>query len=94
MKMKNRYTRQQLYEVVSDVGSYPHFVPFCTGSRIITRFLEPNSKGDASLQRMIMDAELTVGFLALKESYVSRVTCIPFESVEVRPSRQIYSEDN
>ncbi|KAL0949924.1 hypothetical protein HGRIS_009952 [Hohenbuehelia grisea] len=29
-----------------------------------------------------MDAELTVGFLAFKESYVSNVTCIPFESVE------------
>ena len=31
-----------------------------------------------------MDAELTVGFLAFKESYVSKVTCTPFTSVEVR----------
>lgn len=30
------------------------------------------------------EAELTVGFLAFKESYVSEVTCIPYESVEVR----------
>jgi coenzyme Q-binding protein COQ10 len=33
-----------------------------------------------------MEAELTVGFLSLKESYVSRVTCKPFASVEVSAS--------
>lgn len=32
---------------------------------------------------MIMEAELTVGFLAFTESYVSQVTCRPYESVEV-----------
>jgi len=30
-----------------------------------------------------VEAELTVGFLAFKESYVSRVTCVPFKSVQV-----------
>jgi coenzyme Q-binding protein COQ10 len=30
-----------------------------------------------------MDAELTVGFLSMQESYVSKVTCKPFLSVEV-----------
>ncbi|SJL02099.1 uncharacterized protein ARMOST_05423 [Armillaria ostoyae] len=29
-----------------------------------------------------MDAELTVGFMAFQESYVSKVTCTPFSSVE------------
>src|ERR1700761_2216492 len=29
-----RYTRRQLYAVVSDVGSYASFVPFCTRSRV------------------------------------------------------------
>ncbi|KAH8988709.1 hypothetical protein EDB86DRAFT_3065557 [Lactarius hatsudake] len=28
------YTRQQLYAVVADVGSYASFVPFCTRSRM------------------------------------------------------------
>ena len=32
----------------------------------------------------MIDAELTVGFLSLQESYVSTVTCSPYESVEVR----------
>lgn len=31
-----------------------------------------------------MDAELTVGFLSFNESYISKVTCVPYSSVEVR----------
>ncbi|CAK5275678.1 unnamed protein product [Mycena citricolor] len=67
------YTRAQLYDVVSDVSSYRHFIPFCTSSTILNR-----SKGTP----LVLEAELTVQFLALKESYVSRVTCVPLESVE------------
>ena len=33
---------------------------------------------------MELEAELRVGFLGLEESYVSRVLCNPYESVEVR----------
>ena len=33
----------------------------------------------------VLEAELTVGFLAFKESYASTVTCVPNESVKVRP---------
>jgi len=60
------------------VASYPHFVPFCTGSRIIDKARD----GDSSTSPVSMDAELTVGFLSLKESYISKVTCKPFLSVE------------
>jgi len=38
-----------------------------------------------------MDAELTVGFLSLKESYVSKVTCQPYQSVEVGRHVPCYS---
>ncbi|KZT24543.1 cyclase/dehydrase [Neolentinus lepideus HHB14362 ss-1] len=72
------YTRPQLYEVVADVASYPRFVPFCTGSRILT---PPTSQG-ASPSVKQLEAELTVGFLSFKESYVSKVVCTPYESVE------------
>jgi coenzyme Q-binding protein COQ10 len=73
------YQAQQLYNVVADVASYPSFIPFCTGSRIIAKARH----GDSSSSPESMDVELTVGFLSLKESYVSRVTCKPFLSVEV-----------
>jgi len=71
------YTRQQLYQVVADVKSYPRFVPYCTGSRILRTPPVPTTN-----DQVIMDAELTVGFLTFKESYVSKVTCTPFDSVE------------
>ncbi|KAJ7129723.1 dehydrase and lipid transport-domain-containing protein [Mycena epipterygia] len=69
------YTRHQLYNVVADVGSYQHFIPFCSASRVL-------STTDETQVPILLDAELTVQFLAFKESYVSRVTCIPLESVE------------
>ncbi|KAF7352818.1 hypothetical protein MVEN_01248700 [Mycena venus] len=73
------YTRQQLYKVVSDVGSYQHFIPFCSASRVL-------STTDETQIPILMDAELTVQFLAFKESYVSRVTCVPLESVKALAS--------
>ncbi|KAF5363635.1 hypothetical protein D9756_000660 [Leucocoprinus leucothites] len=72
------YSQKQLYDVVSDVASYPHFVPFCTESRIL-KSMTPESGSSGKLS---MDAELTVGFLSFEESYVSKVTCVPSESVE------------
>ena len=74
------YKPAQLYAVVADVARYPRFVPFCTGARIL-RVLQQHQQAVTD-----MEAELTVGFLALKESYVSRVTCQPFESVKVMVS--------
>jgi len=73
------FTQKEMYDVVSDVGSYPKFVPFCTSSRILTR---PPPGCNPSVDKHAVDAELTVGFLAFKESYVSQVTCIPNQSVE------------
>ncbi|KAI0638517.1 dehydrase and lipid transport-domain-containing protein [Trametes polyzona] len=72
------YTQKQLYELVADATSYPRFLPFCTDARILRKFPEqPDQPG-----RRTMDVELTVGFMSFKESYVSKVTCRPYESVE------------
>jgi len=83
------YTCRQLYAVVADVGSYASFVPFCTRSRVL-RPLTPvdhNNNTHTSAQKahsgaLQMEAELTVAFLALTERYTSRVTCVPYESVQ------------
>jgi len=69
------YQPAQLYAVVADVARYPRFVPFCTDARILRVSEQPHAVID-------MEAELSVGFLAFKESYVSRVVCRPFESVK------------
>ena len=64
---------------MADVDSYEHFIPYCKASRVLS-----------SLPRTIhsgitydVEAELTVGFLAFEESYVSKVTCTPYEMVKV-----------
>ncbi|KAF8138526.1 dehydrase and lipid transport-domain-containing protein [Boletus edulis] len=69
------YRRNELYKIIADVESYSNFVPYCTRSRI----LESKAWQDGTT---VMEAELTVGFLAFRESYVSTVTCKPNECVE------------
>jgi len=82
------YRPSQLYAIVADVESYSTFVPFCTGAHIISRSTLPTtivtSKGSVPQQapQSVLEAELTVGFLSFRESYTSRVTCKPNESVE------------
>ena len=72
-----RYTQKELYEVVSNVESYPRFIPYCSGSRILERQSHEDGKH-------FMKAELTVGFKPFNVSYTSHVTCIPHSFVEVR----------
>ena len=81
------YTQKQLYELVADASSYPRFLPFCTSARVLKK-QPPNPPSDND-GRLHMDVELTVGFMSFSETYVSKVTCRPYESVEVR--RHAYS---
>ncbi|KAF9782204.1 dehydrase and lipid transport-domain-containing protein [Thelephora terrestris] len=74
------YSRQQLYGVVADVDSYNKFVPFCTRSKVLSQ-REP-LQGLKIPDGFSMDAELTIGFLSFTESYVSKVTCSPYDSVK------------
>ena len=68
------YSTNQLYKVVSDVASYPRFVPYCTGTRILSRTTAP-TPGHAEVVKM--QAEMTVRFMAFEVSYTSDVTCTP-----------------
>ncbi|KAI9574622.1 dehydrase and lipid transport-domain-containing protein [Boletus coccyginus] len=69
------YRRNELYKIIADVESYSNFVPYCCSSRV----LQDKAWQDGTTE---MEAELTVGFLAFRESYVSTVTCKPDEFVE------------
>ncbi|KAF9055109.1 hypothetical protein BDZ89DRAFT_1087836 [Hymenopellis radicata] len=68
------YKQSDLYNIVSNVASYPKFIPYCTATRILRTSEENGST--------LMDAEMTVGFMSFEESYVSKVTCKPHESVQ------------
>jgi len=50
-----------MYDLVSDINQYKHFVPWCTDSKVIV------NKND------ILIAKLGVGFKAYSESYTSTV---------------------
>lgn len=74
----SRYSQRQTYDVVADVASYSGFVPFCIGSRILSSLTpEPDSS-----RKLTMNAELIIEFLSYKKGYISKVTCVPGESVE------------
>lgn len=59
------YTPAQLSALVADVGKYPEFLPWCTGSRI------RGHVGDELV------ADLTIGFGPFRESFTSRVKTTP-----------------
>lgn len=64
------FSPEQLYSVVSDVGAYHRFVPWCTDSRVIRR-----------VDKTHLIADLGVGFRFLSERYTSVITLDPNRSV-------------
>ncbi|KAH9833654.1 dehydrase and lipid transport-domain-containing protein [Rhodofomes roseus] len=75
------YKPSELYKVVTDVDSYPKFLPFCVSARVLDRSVPTSAD-----KPLTMRAEMTVGFLSFKESYVSDVICRPNQSVEIAAS--------
>ncbi|KAG9093432.1 hypothetical protein FS749_014381, partial [Ceratobasidium sp. UAMH 11750] len=72
------YTQRQLYNLVADVDSYHRFLPFCTGSRVVRPVLE----GSSAEEPYRVEAELSVGFMGMNESYTSIVSFKPYEQVQ------------
>ena len=56
------FTPDQLFELVSDVQSYPKFLPWCVGARI------------RSADDELIVADLMIGYKLLRERFTSRVT--------------------
>lgn len=57
----------QMFDLVSDVESYPKFLPLCKALRVLQR----STEGD----RKVFIAEMQVGYKAITETFKSRVTC-------------------
>jgi len=79
----NRYSQKELYNLVVDVDCYHHFLPFCHASKVLNAS-RPNWKSNPGDGPVELEAELKVGFLGIEESYISLVSCNPYESMEVR----------
>lgn len=62
------YSPEQMYALVADVEKYPEFLPWCVSLEITAR------RGN------VIEADTAVGFKALRESFMSRVTLMPEDS--------------
>jgi len=65
------YRSQQMYNLVSDVGSYPEFLPWCAAARV-------NSIIDEGSDR-VMSADLVISFKVFRERFCSEVRLSPKE---------------
>jgi hypothetical protein len=66
------YSQAQVYDVVSNVTDYHQFIPFCSHSKVFSTKAVPSPSTPG---RIIMQAELGVGFNLFNEKYMSKVTC-------------------
>jgi coenzyme Q-binding protein COQ10 len=63
------FTPRQMFDLVADVERYPEFLPLCEGLTVKKREREDD--------RQILVAEMTVGYRAIREVFVSRVVLDP-----------------
>ena len=68
-----KYTKEQLYDVVSNVKEYSEFVPWCKQSKIISNINDYHNNNNNDNNNNKMLAELVVGFGMFNEKYTSQV---------------------
>ncbi|KAJ2876937.1 Coenzyme Q-binding protein coq10a, mitochondrial [Coemansia aciculifera] len=75
------FSREQVFQVVSDVDRYCEFVPMCVGSKVLQDSLRtdhvlsmnPETHRAESISRRCVQAELVVGYPPFNERYTSSV---------------------
>jgi coenzyme Q-binding protein COQ10 len=65
------YSPEQMYDLVADVERYPEFLPWCLRVR------------PSHSSKNVVEAEVEVGFKALREKFTSRNTLVPKTRIEV-----------
>lgn len=66
------YTPREMYELVTGIDAYPHFLPWCDKAQII----ESHEDG--------VTARLGLHYMGIRHAFTTRNTHQPGESVEVR----------
>ena len=74
------YTPKQMFDLVADVNKYPEFLPWCVGTRINSR--KANS----------FNADVLIGYKAIRETFTSTVTLTPYQAIDVRYERGPFSK--
>ena len=62
-----KHSATQMFDLVSDIETYPQFLPLCTSLRVLRRTVEGDTK--------IAVAEMQVGYKAIRETFKTRVAC-------------------
>lgn len=62
-----RHSADEMFDLVADIEAYPGFVPLCKALRIRRR-------GEEADGRVILIADMEVGYKAINERFTSRVT--------------------
>lgn len=63
------FTPRQMFDLVADVEKYPQFLPMCEALTVKAR----DREGDND----IVVAQMTVGYMAIRETFASRVVLDP-----------------
>ena len=74
------YSLDQVYTIISDVESYPKFLPWCSATRIKER-----------IDNNTFTAELMIKFAVFHKSYVSKVTLSPPDTSSARVNAEMIS---
>lgn len=71
------YSALQMYTLVADIESYPEFLPYCLGLKVLST--------QSRLGKTIREAKMEVGYKLIKESFTTRVLEDP-EAMSIRSS--------
>src|ERR1700753_29475 len=71
------YPKSAIFDIISDVSQYSTFLPYCQQS-VVTRWSKPDRDG----KKWPEEATLVIGWGDIKESFQSRVHCVPNRIVE------------
>lgn len=63
------FSPRQMFDLVADVEKYPQFLPLCEALAVASR--------ERDGAREIVVAQMTVGYMAIRESFTSRVVLDP-----------------
>lgn len=73
------FSKDLLFDIVSNVDGYSNFVPYCVESRV-----QPSSEKQINKDTKEFLADLAIGYGQFQESYTSKVTIVDGKSVQVR----------
>ncbi|KAL8778266.1 MAG: hypothetical protein Q9213_007486, partial [Squamulea squamosa] len=72
------YRQSDLYNIITDIPSYPSFLPYCKSAQITSH----SSPDPSQNKQWPHTATLNVGWGAIDESFTSRIYCLPYHTLE------------